>query len=209
VALPGAAAIATLGAAVLKSREPQSLGLDNPKLEDELRQAKERATHLAEQANDLQAESIKLLTDTSQIELLGIVQCACDRTRELPTKLDELAQRLHHRGSLLSVEDLEKQLKAAQQKERTSAGIAQEQWHRLAQSLERNIDLAQQGQDAREAQVVNLSTLIVDAGGILQQLQNKLRSADLDNSTQTEELRELGLELNNMQENMDVLMAAQ
>jgi len=209
VVLPASAAIATLGAAVLKGREPESLGLDNPKLEDELLQAKQRAELLAEKANELQAESINLLTDTSQVELLGIVQYACDRTRELPSKLDELAKHLHRRGSLLSVEDLEKQLKEAQHKERTSSGIAQEQWHRLSQSLERNIELAKQGQDAREAQVVNLSTLIVDAGGVLQRLENKLRSADLDNSAQTEELRELGLELNNMQESMDILMAAQ
>ncbi|MGD1940445.1 MAG: hypothetical protein ACFB0G_03975, partial [Leptolyngbyaceae cyanobacterium] len=51
VALPGAVAIATVGGAVLKGREPESLGLDNPRLEAELRQAKERAERLAGQAN--------------------------------------------------------------------------------------------------------------------------------------------------------------
>lgn len=209
VALPGAVAIATAGAAVLKGREPESLGLDNPGLETELLQAKERAQRLAKQANDLQAESLNLLTETHQVELLGIVQYACDHTRELPAKLDELATRLSRRGSLLSVENLTQQLREAQHKQRTSTGVASEQWQRLAASLERNIQLAQQGQDAREAQVVNLSTLIVDAGGILQQLQNKLRSADLDSDRQTDELRELGLELNNMQESMDVLMTPQ
>jgi len=49
----------------------------------------------------------------------------------------------------------------------------------------------------------------VDAGGVLQQLQNKLRSADLESDRQTGELRDLGLELNNLQESMDVLMTAQ
>lgn len=209
VAVPGAIAIATLGASGLKSREPESLGLDNPQLEQELLQAKERAIQLATQANDLQAESMNLLTDTSQVELLGVVQYACDRTRELPHKLDIMIDRLHQRGSLLSTEDLEKQLKEAQYKERTSSGVAQAQWQKLTQSLERNIALAQQGEDTREAQVVNLATLIVDAGGVLQQLQNKLRSADLASSHQTAELRDLGLALNNLQESMDVLMAAQ
>lgn len=208
VALPGAAAIAIAGSAFLKDREPETLGLDNPGLERELVQAKERALQLADQANDLQAESVKILTSTDQIELLGIVQYACDRTRELPDRLNELAQRLHRRGSLLSVDDLEKQLKEAQHKQRTSTGIAQVQWQKLADSLERNIELAKQGEDAREAQVVNLSTLIVDAGGVLQQLQNKLRSADLSSAHQTDELRELGIELNNMQESMSVLMAS-
>jgi hypothetical protein len=106
------------------------------------------------------------------------------------------------------VEDLEGQLKEAQQKQRLSTGLAQEQWGKLVHSLNRNIELARQGEDAREAQVVNLSTLIVDAGGTLQQLQNKLRSADLNSSSQTDELRELGLELNNMQESIDLLLKA-
>lgn len=209
VAVPVAIAIATLGASVLNSREPESLDLDNPQLEQELLQAQARAVQLATQANDLQAESMTLLTSANQVELLGVVQYACDRTRELPNKLDTMIDRLHQRGSLLSIEDLENQLKAAQHKERTSSGVAQAQWQKLARSLERNIELAQQGEDTREAQVVNLATLIVDAGGVLQQLQNKLRSADLANSSQTAELRELGLELNNLQESMDVLMTAQ
>lgn len=208
IALPGAAAIATLGAAALKGREPEILGLDNPKLEQELQRARQRAGQLAEQANELQAESVNLLTETHQVELLGIVQYACDRTRELPARLDQLAKRLQGKDSILSVDDLQKQLKEAQHKQRASTGVAQEQWQRLSQSLQRNLELAQQGQDAREAQVVNLSTLIVDAAGILQQLQNKLRSADLNSTRQTDELQELGLELNNMQENMDVLLAS-
>jgi len=208
VALPGAVAIAIVGAAVQKQREPESLDLDNPKLEQELQQAMQRATQLAAQADELQAESLKLLTESDQVELLGVVQYACDRTRELPAKLEQLAKRLHHKGSILSVEDLEKQLREAQHKQRTSTGVAKDQWERLASSLQRNIDLAKQGEDAREAQVVSLSTLIVDAAGVLQQLQNKLRSADLSSNQQTDELRELGIELNNMQENMDVLLTA-
>lgn len=208
VALPGAGLVATAGAAVLKGREPETLGLDNPGLERELLQARQRSEQLVEQADELQAESVKLLTETHQVELLGIVQYACDHTRELPTKLDTLAQRLNSKGSILSLEDLQKQLQEAQHKQRTSEGMAEAQWQRLVESLERNIDLAQQGEDAREAQVVNISTLIVDAAGVLQQLQNKLRTADLNSSRQTEELRQLGMELNNMQENMDVLLAA-
>lgn len=206
IALPGAVAIATAGAAALKAREPETLGLDNPKLERELLQIRQRASQLAEQANELQAESVRLLTDTAQVELLGIVQYACDRARELPAKIDQLTKRLNSKGAIFSVEDLQKQLQAAQQKQMTSTGVAKTQWSRLAQSLQRNIALAKQGEDAREAQIVSLSTLIVDAAGVLQQLQNKLRTADLSSNTQTDELRELGLELNSVQENMDVLL---
>lgn len=208
LALPGAAAIATVGAAFLKGREPETLGLDNPKLEQELLQVRQRASQLAEQANELQAESVNLLTETAQVELLGIVQYACDRSRDLPAKLEQLTQRLNRKGAILSVDDLQRQLKAAQQKQLTSTGVAKAQWSQLVQSLQRNMALAQQGEDAREAQVVSLSTLIVDAAGVLQQLQNKLRAADLTSTHQTDELRELGLELNNLQESLDVLLTS-
>ncbi len=206
IALPAAAIVTTAVAAYAKGREPITLGLDHPGLERELLEARRRSEQLLTQADELQAEALKLLTETHQIELLGIVQYACDRTRELPHKLDRLAQRLNSKGSILSLEELQQQLQAAQHQQRTSSGVAQAQWQRLVESLERNIALAQQGEDAREAQVVNISTLIVDAAGLLQQLQNKLRTADLHNNDQTEELRELGLELNNMQANMDVLL---
>ncbi|MEM9003776.1 MAG: hypothetical protein AAGE59_09660 [Cyanobacteria bacterium P01_F01_bin.86] len=209
IAVPGAIAIATISAAALKGREPETLGLDNPNLEKELQRARTQVVQLVEQADGLKAESVDLLTEPQQVELLGIVQYACDHIRELPDKLEQLIKRLNSKGALLSVEDLQKQLREAEHKKRTSTGVAQAQWDRLAASLQRNIELAQQGEDAREAQVVSLSTLIIDAAGVLQQLQNKLRSADLSSDRQTDELRELGLELNNMQENMDVLLTAQ
>ena len=208
VALPGAIALATAGATVFKSRAPESLGLDNANLEKELQQARQQVTQLVEQATGLKAESVDLLTETHQVELLGIVQYACDHIQELPAKLEQLIKRLNRKGAILAVDDLQKQLREAEQKQRTSTGVAKAQWSRLVASLQRNIELAQQGEDAREAQVVSLSTLIVDAGGVLQQLQNKLRSADLSSDRQTDELRELGLELNNMQENMDVLLTS-
>lgn len=205
--LPISAAIATLGAAVLKTREPETLDLDNPQLEQELQKARQQAASLTQQAEALQAEASRLLTDAHQMELLGGVQYACDRTRELPSKLDQLARRLQGKDSLLSVDDLQKQLIEAERKQRSSSGVAQEQWAKLVTSLRRNIQLAKQGEDAREAQVISLSTLILDAAGVLQQLQNKLRTADLDSSTAADEMRSLSDEFNSMQENMDVLIA--
>lgn len=207
VMLPAAAAIATLGASILKGREPVSLGLDNPRLEQELQKTRQQALQLTQQAKALQAEAQQLLTDAHQMELLGGVQYACDRTQELPAKIDQLAQRLQGKDSLLSVNDLQQQLQVAQKRQRESTGVAQEQWAKLAVSLQRNIDLARQGEDAREAQVVSLSTLILDAGGVLQQLQNQLRTADLASSGTAETVRGLSEEFSRMQENMDVLIA--
>ena len=205
--LPAAAVVSILGAIALKSREPEPFELENPRLQRELQQARRQATELTQQAEALQHEARRLLTEIHEMELLGVVKYACDRAQELPAKIDQLSRRLSGKDSLLSIEDLQKQLQDVKAKERDSSGIAQEQWRKLAASVERNIALAQQGEDAREAQVVSLSGLIVDAAGVLQQLQNRLRSADLSTAAATEDLRRLSTEFSNMQENMDVLIA--
>lgn len=207
VMVPIAGAIAVAGAAGFKGREPAIVELDNPQLDRELQRTRQRAEALTQQAMALQTEAQQLLTEVHQLELFGVVQYACDRSRELPAKIDQLARRLQGKDSLLSVEDLEKQLVEAQHKVRSSSGVAQEQWQKVATSLSRNITLAKQGKDAREAQVVSLSTLILDASGVLQKLQNTLRTADLTSAVATHELRTLSDEFNNMQENMELLIA--
>lgn len=206
IMLPVAGAIATLGAAALKGREPQSLGLDNPALEQELAQVQAQARGLADRADTLRAEATRLLTEVHQMELLGVVQYACDRAQELPDKVTQLAGRLQGADSLLSITDLQAQLAEVEAKLPTSRGIAHQSQQQLADSLRRNIQLAQQGQDARQAQVISLSTQILDAAGVLQSLQNKLRTADLTNAQDTDELQELGEDLKQVQENVDMLV---
>ncbi|NEQ49826.1 MAG: hypothetical protein F6K11_06780 [Leptolyngbya sp. SIO3F4] len=207
VAVPGAIAIATIGSTVLKSREPDKVELTNKAINREFQQVRQQAVALGTRADELNAEATKLLTDSDQIELLGVVQYACDRTQELPKKIDQLALRMEGNDALLSVDELERQLKQAEVKVRNSKGVAQEQWDKLANSLKRNIALAKQGEDARQAQLANLSTLIAESGGVLQQLQNKLRTADLTSSIAADELRELSDEFKGFQENVDVLVA--
>ncbi|EKV03562.1 hypothetical protein Lepto7375DRAFT_5868 [Leptolyngbya sp. PCC 7375] len=207
VAIPGAVIIATAGAAVLKSREPDKVELANKSINREFQQVRQQAVALGSRADELNEEATRLLTDSDQIELLGVVQYACDRTQELPQKIDQLALRLEGKDALLSVDELQRQLKQAEAKVRNSKGIAQEQWGKLANSLKRNIALAQHGEDARQAQLANLSTLIAESGGVLQQLQNKLRTADLTSSVAADELRELSDEFKGFQENVDVLIA--
>lgn len=204
--LPVAAAIAALSAAALQARQPTAPTLDNPQLAQLLRQNQQQALQLTQQAEALRSEAHRLLTHPHQLELLGVVQYACDRSRELPDKLDQLTQRLQGSASLLSVTELQKQLAAAEQRQPQSSGAASNQWAQLAASLRRNIELAQQGRDAREAQVVSLSTLILEAAGGLQQLQNKLRTADLDNSQTADEVRDLSQTVSRLQETIEVLM---
>jgi chromosome segregation ATPase len=205
VVVPGAVAIATLAASALKTQAPPEL--DNPALSREVQSIQGQAQQLLKQANALKAEASRLLGDMHQLELLGMVEYACDRTQELPGQIDQLAQRLQGKDALLSVDTLKQQLKSVEAKQRLSSGLAQTQWAKLADSLKRNISLAQQGQDARQAQLVSLSTLIVEAGGLLQQLQNQLRSADLSNQTATDELKALSEALKGVQENASLLMS--
>jgi chromosome segregation ATPase len=207
VVVPGAILIATLTASVLKTQTSPTIELDNPVLSRELQSIRSQAQQLWQQADALKVEATRLLTEAHQLELLGTVEYACDRIRELPTQIDQLALRLQGKDALLSVEDLKKQLQTVETKRRNSTGLAQTQWTNLANSLQRNLTLVQQGQDARQAQLVNLSTLIAEAGGVLQQLQNKLRSANLNQQMVTDELKALSEELSGMQENATLLMS--
>jgi len=207
VMLPVAAAIATAGAAVLKSREPERFNLDNPELEQELQRACTSARALAAKADDLRVEAANVLTRAEQMDLLATVQYACDRVGELPAKVDELGRRLQGADSLLSVGELQQQLTAVQTQLQSSSGVARTQRAKLATSLRRNIQLARQGQVARQAQVASVSTLILDAAGVLQAMQNQLRTANLADAKQTGALRSLSDELKACQESVDLLVS--
>jgi uncharacterized membrane protein len=206
IALPVATGMTLGGAVLLKAREPEVPILENPELEQELQSARQQARVVAEKAIALRQEATRLLTDTLQVDVLASVQYTCDRAGELPQKIDALAQRLRGTDSLLEVDDLQRQLTAVDYKLRTSSGVVQEQLQRLAESLRRNIQLAQQGQDTRQAQIASLSTLILDCTGVLQSMQNQIRTIDFTDATQMADFRALSDELNRFQENVDLLL---
>ncbi|MEO0373371.1 MAG: hypothetical protein AAF329_01850 [Cyanobacteria bacterium P01_A01_bin.17] len=207
VILPVAAVTMIGGAAFLQGSRPAQISTKNPVLDRELQAIQQQALKLRQQAENLRSEAAGVLTASHQVELLGAVEYACDRTTELPQKISDLSQRLSGSNSLLSVQDLQQQLAKVEQKQANSSGAAQQQWNRLSQSLSRNIQLAQQGEDARQAQVISLSTLILDAAGVLQQLQNKLRTANLESNTEAMKLRSLSEEFTRYQENVDLLLS--
>lgn len=206
IIVPISGAIAFAGATFIKNKQPETIQLENPALERELENAKGQAELLVEKAQSLQSETLKLLTSSLQMDLLTAIQYACDRTLELPSKIEQLSQRLHGADSLLSVQELKEQLFEVQRKKRSSSGIAKQQLERLETSLENNIKLAQEGQDAREAQVFSLVRIITESGGVLQQLQNRLRTSDLNNSEQIRELQNLVEDLKNFQDNVDLMV---
>ncbi len=207
IVVPVAIAVSTLSAALLTPAASSTKPANNPKLDKELSGIRQQAQTLAQKAQKLGAEANQILGTSPYMELLGTVQYACERTCELPTKIDELAQRLQGEDSILSVGELQHQLREVESKLQTSSGeAAQAQLHKLAESLRRNIQLVQQGQDARQAQVLSLSTLILESAGVLQTMQNQLRSLDLEDSTQTAQLQSLSNELRDFQENLDLLV---
>ncbi len=204
VVLPMAAVVATGGAVVQKNSEPVPI-LENPALDQELTSARLQATNLAAKANSLRQEASRLLTEATQMDLLVMVQSACDRAVELPAKIDQLTRRMHGADSLLAVEDLQQQLSEVTTRIPASSGVARDQLNRLADSLRHNIQMARQGEDARQAQVLSLSTLILDSAGVLQGMQNQIRTANLTDADQAEELRSLSNEFSFFQEHIGLI----
>lgn len=206
IIIPISGAISTAIAISLNQKEANRINIDNPSLVREIQSVKQQANLLINKTEDLRHEAKEVLTAASQLELLTAVEYACDRTKELPDKINHLSRRLQGSDSLLSTRELKRQLREVQIKKNSSSGIAKEQLGQLVTSLENNLRLAQQGQDARQAQVISLNTLVIESAGILQQLQNRLRTSDLNNSQEINQLKELSEEFKNMQENVDLLI---
>ncbi|MBE9205778.1 hypothetical protein IQ244_04480 [Nostoc sp. LEGE 06077] len=206
VMLPVASGITIISAGWLKFREPTSFELVNPELEREINAVKVAALGLVNQSESLRLEAKKILTDTFQIELLTALEINSDRTATLPPKIDTLVVNLYGNTSILSVSSLQQQLIEVQQKINASSGIAKEHLNQLEQSLKRNLKLAQDGEDTRLARMINISTLIQNCTGILQQLQTKLRTSDLTDSQQINEMQSLSDELTSLLENLDLLV---
>jgi hypothetical protein len=207
VVVPVAIALTTLSAALLTPTASVAKPARNPALESELESIRQKAQTLAQKAQRLGTEAHQILGTSPYMELLGSVQYACERTCELPAKIDELAQRLQGEDSILSVGELRHQLQDVEGKLKTASGkAAQAQLQKLADSLRHNVQLVEQGQDARQAQVLSLSTLILESAGVLQTMQNQLRSLDLEDTAQTAQLKSLSNELRDFQENLDLLV---
>ena len=98
------------------------------------------------------------------------------------------------------------QLQEVENKRASSSGIARQHLNQLTNSLQRNIQLAKEGQNARTAQMTCLYTLIQDSAGVLQQIQNKLRTADLTDVEQIHQLQASTDELTSLQDNFAFLV---
>ncbi|MGD1713730.1 hypothetical protein [Hydrocoleum sp. CS-953] len=207
VILPATAAISVASATVLKSREANPQNLANKELEQELKVISGLAKSLAEKAEILRQEANQLLGgETFHMDLLVTVQSVCNRSIELPQKITEVSRKLPNNEALLSVDDLQRQLLEVKSKQKSSYGISQQHLQQLAASLERNIQLAKAGKDTRQAKIFSLQTMVQDSAGLLQELENKLRNANLNNSEEIQDLRSLSDELNSYQDNIKMFL---
>jgi uncharacterized coiled-coil DUF342 family protein len=205
IVLPVSGAIAVGGAMAL-AKEPKAIRSETPLL-PELQALIDQADDLSTKAGKLRTEATELLDSTTQVELLGAVQYACDRAQQLPTKFKALSKQLNQNEVLLSVDNLQQQLLQVHKRMAGSSGQSQRQLQDLAQRLQRNIALAQQGEDARQSQLISLSAMVLDASGVLQQLQTRLRTADLSSSVAASELKSLSDEFTQYQDNVDLLLS--
>ena len=207
IILPVAAAVTVASASVLKSREPGAKTIAQKQLERELQLLKQSAKSLALKAEELREEANKLLAQSStNFDFLVVIQQACNRAIEIPEQLEKVARSLPEQESLLSVRELESQLAEVQKKLNSSSGLHRQHLEQLAASLQRNIQLAQTGQDTRQAKIVSLYTTVQNLAGALQQLQNKLRTADLNDWQNLQELRSLSEDMNGYQDRFDLLI---
>jgi len=206
VSLPVAVAIAVGGASYLQSRESATVTVD-PALAQELESIGTAAQSVAEKATILRQEADRLLAEqSSQLEFLSTVQYACDRAQELPAKIEQMSQKFQGSDSLLSASELQQQLQEVQDKRARSSGSSKAQLQELEKTLQQNLQLAQQGEDSRHAQAISLHTLVQNSAGVLQQLQNKIQTANLQDDQQVTELENLSDELRSFQENVDILV---
>jgi hypothetical protein len=203
VALPAAAIVAVAGSTGLKRLEPDAPL--PPGLARDLQTLGTQVESLSTQAEALRTEASQRLTQADQLDGLVLVQGLCDRAQELPQRIAVLSNQVQDDRALLDRASLQQQLQEANGRMQASSGAAREQWQKLSQGLSRNLELARQGQDARQAQVLNLTNLVVDAGGVLQRVQNQLRSADFKGDSELENLRSLGDQFVAIHDTLDLL----
>ncbi|HIK38001.1 MAG: hypothetical protein NZ901_12440 [Geminocystis sp.] len=182
------------------NRQSSSSQIGNESLAKELEEAKQEALNLIEKAESLRQEAQTLLREASQMDLLTSVEYMCDRILELPQKIEELSNRLSGDDSLLSLENLQAKLRENRKRQKGATGVALEKLKQIEMNLLRNIELTEQAKSARQAQVFSVTSMLTEAAGILQELQNKLRRADLQNVSTLNELQELTQQLSELQE---------
>jgi len=192
--------VALAGSYLLYQRERQRFPLADPALSRELRELRQQVAFLVQAA--------RLLVDAPDLDLLVAVQEVCQQVQSLPQAVERRVQQLYQTDydAVLSVADLEKQLAQVRRQKQRVGQLAGAQLDQLEATLVRNLEYARMGEDTRIAQITALMTLVQNTAGILQQLQNQLRTFDIQNQEQLQHLHRLSETLQGFEQQMTMLV---
>lgn len=176
LALPLAALVA-VGLAALRIRQNRRAErLRERRVGESIDGALQRAAQLAVQAELVSRETMARFQDPGHLESLGMVQLCCERLRGIPERIVERRPLLESGGGiLLSVDDLQVRLECARDElRRESSATLKRERQRLVDQLQRNLDAASSGMDAREARLLALWTRLEQIDGGLRHLQQQV-----------------------------------
>lgn len=171
------AVVVGVGLAQLRSRHSRrGERLRDSRVAAGIEAALHRASQLALQAELLSSEAVARFQDASHLEPLGVVQLCCERLRGLPERIAQRRPLLESGGGiLLSVDDLQRRLdRAREELRRESSATLKRERQRLVDQLQRNLEAARSGMDAREARLLALSTRLEQIDGGLRHLQRQV-----------------------------------
>jgi hypothetical protein len=171
------AVVASLGLAKLRTRRSRrGERLRDSRVTAGIEAALQRASQLALQAELLSSEAVARFQDASHLELLGVVQLCCERLRGLPERIAQRRPLLESDGGiLLPVDELQRRLeRAGEELRQESSATLKRERQRLVDQLQRNLDAARSGMDAREARLLALSTRLEQIDGGLRHLQQQV-----------------------------------
>lgn len=207
VILPTAAIVATATAMYCKSREPDPEKAAQREVERELTNLKASGRSVAEKAEAVRREAGQLLGhDADYLDLLVRIEETCSPIAEIPTRIEALGERLSRNNSVLSLAELDADLRSAQELLANATGIARQQAGELVESLERNRELAGTGASVNLAKLLNLRVILQNTAGILQELQNQMRLLNRPDLDRVREVEELCERLQSAQNNLDILI---
>jgi chromosome segregation ATPase len=170
-------AIAAAGLAMLRAQHAsRGERLRDRRVGESIDAALQRAAQLAVQAELVSDEAMARFQDPGHLEPLGMVQLCCERLRGIPERIGERRPLLESGGGiLLSVDALQSRLsREREQLRHEGSPTLRRQRQRLVDQLQRNLDAARSGMDAREARLLALSTRLEQIDGGLRHLQQQV-----------------------------------
>lgn len=206
VMLPTAIGLAFVGAAICQARFPQ-LTPKTSALSAEQQIVHRQVQVIAQQAEALQQEAIRSLTDPHQQPLLTVIQQTCERADHLVATLDALMHRLRDQQSYFTVEQLTQQLAAMEHQLVVTSATEDEPLVSIADSLQHCIQRAQRGQDTRQTQLSILSMLILSAIDVLQEMYRTVQWINLPEEQQASNLHRLSTEFKGWRDYIQFLVS--